>query len=211
MSRIPSKFNHLCLQAVKCRHCFGHLGLKAPLIDRAQPRWVGDKYWNANQKVLLLLLNPGSGAGRKDDANLRLRSMLRSYAEGKCELADVFAHQKDDIPNWGRKRFGRFYLEDLGLKLDEVALGNIAWCATDGNVYPRDMMNHCFRHHTAPLIRLLKPDVVILSGSSTHRFASPVREMLPDAEIVETIHYAHRMGKLKQKQEAERIRKLWEA
>ncbi|VGO18069.1 hypothetical protein SCARR_00120 [Pontiella sulfatireligans] len=193
---------------MKCRHCFNQIGVEAPLIDIAQPRWIGSEYWKASPKVLILMLNPGSGESRKDDADTRFRNLLHAYAAGDGGLEEIFAHQGEDIPNWGRGRLSKFYLGGFGLELEKIAFGNIAWCATRRNKYPARMLCHCFEQHTSALVRLLMPDVVILSGKQTHRFATAIREMVPNAKVIETIHYAHRGCYAVQNRELARVRKL---
>ena len=110
------------------------------------------------------------------------------------------------MPNWGHGRFRTFYIEGLGLRLDEIAFANIAWCATSGNRYPQLMLTECFDRFTRRLIELLSPTHVLLSGSKTHAFTSKVRAAAPKADVIEMLHYAHREGHDKEKIELDRVR-----
>ena len=201
-----SDFAALCREAVRCRYCFDQFGLHAPAIDIAQPRWVGSQYWTADPRVLVVMLNPGSGDFRLDSADSRSRDLIRAFADGSGELDAVLDHQLGDIPNWGRGRFYGFYVDSLGLKLAATAFANIAWCATRGNGYPTRMLDACFSRFTERLVKILQPSVVLLSGAKTHRYALEIRELLPGAQVIPTLHYAHRSGKDVEQEEVERVK-----
>ena len=197
----------LCHRAVRCRCCFEKLEVSAPLIDIASPRWVGSKYWTTNPRILILMLNPGSGDGRRDGKDTHFRNILHAFKNGSASLNDIFEHQIQDMPNWGNKgRFLKFYEDGLGLNLSDVAFGNIAWCPTRGNEYPSKMLARCFATHTDSLIKILDPDVVLLSGTNTHRFEKDIQK--PNRRIIKTLHYAHRKGRDAQQKELDRVRTL---
>jgi hypothetical protein len=82
----------------------------------------------------------------------------------------------------------------------------VAWCGTAGNKYPRSMLRRCFEAHTGPLLRLLKPDIVLACGKGTHEFADSIRMLLPGVSVIETLHYAHCMGKAVERQELRQVR-----
>ncbi|MCF8131317.1 MAG: hypothetical protein K9N10_22630, partial [Deltaproteobacteria bacterium] len=136
------------------------------------------------------------------------RNLIHAFADGTGSLEEVFKHQAQDMPKWGRGRLYNFYINGLGLNLSDVALGNIAWCSTKGNRYPDKMLRHCFSKHTASLIDILEPDVILLSGTATHRFAKVIRKQHPAAKVVEMLHYAHREGRDVQQAELDRVRGL---
>ena len=106
------------------------------------------RYWAAERKIAIVLLNPGSGEGRADDADLRMREKLTAFRERQLPIADILQHQRDDLRNWGRGRFWSYFASGLGLNVDRTALANVAWCATSGNSYPAPMLNQCFEKHT---------------------------------------------------------------
>ncbi|MBE0429655.1 MAG: hypothetical protein IBX61_07255 [Thermoleophilia bacterium] len=208
---VKAEFENLCGRAVACRSCFEE-GLVAPsLIDLAQPRWVGPKYAAAERRVVAVMLNPGSGESRKDGANERFRKLIRDFANGSGSLDAVLGHQSRDMVNWNRGRFLPFYTDGLGLRMEAIAFANVAWCGTRGNKYPVPMLEQCFARHTGELIEVLKPDIVLLSGSRTHRFAQQVRQLLPGCRVIPMLHYAHRKGRVAQIRELQRARGQIEA
>lgn len=225
MNSIPSRkdFGAVASAAVKCRTCFaditfknkqGELELIKPsLINIAQPRWVGPGYWTSTPRIAIVMLNPGSGAGRGDaedeeSPDKRSLSLIQSFASGAGRLSAVFEHQANDMPNWGAGRFVSFYLTGLNLELNNVAFANVAWCSTSNNCYPRAMLKRCFDKHTGTLLSALAPNIVLLSGSGTHRFASRVAGLLAGASVIPMFHYAHRESADAGATELERVRNL---
>ena len=201
-----SEFEALTVRAVACRTCFHELSVDAALIDVAQPRWVGPEYVSARRRVAIVMLNPGSGESRTDDADDRFRQLMRAFADGSGSLDAVLHHEACYMVNWGRGRFLPFYVDGLGLQLNAIAFANVAWCATRGNRYPGSMLTTCFERHTWKLLTILDPDVVLLSGSATHRFAKRTRRLLPDSHVVPMLHYAHRKGHSAEARELQRVR-----
>lgn len=201
-------FEVLARSAVACNACFVDGRLQRPLVDIAQPRWVGPKYWGAPRKVCILALNPGGGSERHAQENGAFVAHLRAFRDTGQGLQAILDHQGRDTPNWGRVpgRFTRFYFDGLGLDPQEVALANIAWCATAGDKYPDWMLNNCFGRHTGPLLEHLNPDVVLLSGSKTHRFVQAVAALLPNSKVLPMLHYAHREPPARESAELERVR-----
>jgi hypothetical protein len=202
------KFEQLCRKAVKCRWCFTELSLKAPTIDIAQPRWIGRTYWAARPRVLVLIVNPGSGEGRKDDpADKDARRLIRAFSKGRGTLRAITEHFKRDAKGWGGGRFKGFYSTDLGLAFEDTAFANVAWCSTCGNRHPPRMLERCFSRHTEYLLRILEPQIVLLSGGGTHRFQTRIAKLLPQAKIITMLHFAHREGGAAWDREKLRIRR----
>jgi hypothetical protein len=154
------------------------------------------------------LLNPGSGEARNDRMDVRFNRLLEEYAAGTRALEDVLAHEREDMPNWGRGRFLKFYSSHLGLRLDRVAFLNVAWCATKGNVLPDRMLAECLARHTLPLLRILQPDLLLLSGSKTKTFHAEIAAALPAARIEPMMHYAHREGAAAEAAEIQRVKSI---
>jgi hypothetical protein len=167
--------------------------LQRPLVDRAQPRWIGPGYLNSTPRIVFMMLNPGGGESRHDTADARLRDLLHRFASGEDTLNAIMDHQRADFPNWGRGRFLQF-LDLAGLNLEKIVLMNIAWCATSMNKYPASMLRNCFQRHTQSALSALEPDVVILSGTAIHTYAQRVHAALPNAKVISTLHYANREG-----------------
>lgn len=164
---IPEALEELFRAAVKCQDCFGDGRLRRSVIDLPQPRLIGSGYWSSPSKTLVLLINAGSGDGRSDGADAHHRDLISQYQSGFISIESIFAHQREDLENW--KRFVPFYAHGLGLQIDDLAIANIAWCGTANNQYPARMLKHCFARHTKPLMKLLRPDIVLLGGNKSPR------------------------------------------
>src|SRR5579859_7675497 len=201
------EFEQLCRKAIKCRLCFRELPLEAPTIDIAQPRWIGRTYWATRPRVLVLMLNPGSGESRTDRADKVTRSLIRRFSKRAGALRAVLDHLMRDAKGWGRGRFKKFYSTDLGLVFESIAFANVAWCSTRGNAYPPQMLEQCFSRHTADLLRILDPQVVLLSGRGAKRFEARIAKLLPRAKIIPMLHFAHREGGAAWARESLRIRR----
>jgi hypothetical protein len=199
----------ICKKAVSCRNCFTDFNLIPADVDIAQPRWVGQKYWQCNKKIVVMMLNPGSGNFRNDNSSRETRKLLIDYRKGNKSLQEIFDFQYSDMVNWGRaRRFLNFLEMSLGLNLKMIALMNFAWCATKDNKYPSYMLNACFSKYGIPLLQVLNPDVVLLCGTNTYKFAKAIQYCLPQTEVISTLHYAHREGAEREKNEGSRIRDL---
>lgn len=215
MNSVPSRgnFKAVTVTAVACRSCFADLPVKSALINIAQPRWVGPSYWASKPRVAIVMLNPGSGETRgdskhEDSPEKRSLRLLQSFASGEGSLSAVFEHQAHDMPNWGNGRFVSFYLTGLSLQQKDLAFANVAWCATSGNKHPSAMLKRCFVLHTAKLLRALAPNLILLSGSGTHRFARGIQSFVPGARVISMFHYAHRKGADAEATELARVRQL---
>lgn len=194
--------------AIGCNVCFETLGLHRARVAHAQPRWIGADYWHTRPRVAILLLNPGSGESRNDRMDVRYNRLIEEYAAGTRPLEDVLAHEREDMPNWGRGRFLQFYSSHLGLRLDRIAFLNVAWCATSNNAYPESMLAECFARHTLPLLRILQPDLLLLSGSKTRTFHAEIAASLPAARVEPMLHYAHRGGAAADAAELQRVKMI---
>ena len=196
----------LARAAVACNFCFETPGLSRPRVAHAQPRWIGADYWHSRPRTAFLLLNPGSGESRNDRADVKFNTLLEDFAAGTRSLDEVLAHQREDMHEWGHGRFLRFYSAHLGLRLDRIAFLNVAWCATKSNVYPDSMLKECFGRHTLPLLRILQPDLLLLSGSKTRQFQAEIAVALPTARVEPMLHYAHREGTAADAAELQRVK-----
>jgi hypothetical protein len=158
---------------------------------------------------MVVSLNPGAGnTPEKKGANRLFRQVLHDYKDGRKGLRELFAFQRQYIPQWGRPpgHFVQFYIDGMGLTLDEIALANIGWCADARNKWPKRMLSYCFQRHTCRLLQIVCPNVIILSGSGTHRHATEIQRVLPNCRVVQTLHYAHRKGKEKERAELLRVK-----
>ena len=103
------------------------------------------------------------------------------------------------------------YIDESDLEKDKIAFANIAWCAawceTGGNQYPSEMLNTCYDKHTKKLLKIIKPDIIILSGSATHRFCSEIHKVIPASNVITTFHYANRESDIDVQTEQARVKK----
>lgn len=203
------QLDQLFRRAMGCRLCFQEGIVSSPAIDMAQPRWVGPRYFETRPRILVVLLNPGSGEGYDKTLISAYLDHLLDYQQGRIGLGELFVRQRDDMANWGRPpgRFLSFFEQGLGLNLDEIAFVNMAWCASASNRYPGRMLANCFHKHTVDLIKMLEPHGVFLSGTRVHTVSAEIRQLLGrDIRVVPLPHYAHRKGRQWEAEELERIR-----
>ncbi len=135
------------------------------------------------------MLNPG--AGKDNWRNSDWKAHLYRYRGGTESLKDVFTAQRRHMPFWAGGELITF-IKHHGLDVDNLALVNIAWCATKKNNYPAWMLAQCLRLHTSGWLENLKPHTVILSGTASHGFEQEISDSLPDVEVHTSFHYAHR-------------------
>jgi hypothetical protein len=192
--------------ALRCRVCFRDYNLRSGRIDIAQVKWVGPNYLASSTKLMVIMINPGSGESRADSADERLSMLLHRLQSDWSHLDDVFDHQRRDMRNWSEGKFWSFFVDGLKLDLDKTAFANIAWCSTKGNEHPAQMLNTCFHRHTGRLIQILLPDVVLLSGKSAYGFEGRIKGVVPNARIVRGWHQSSRRSKVDIDKEIRRVR-----
>jgi len=179
-------FERICSEAVGCDRCFPKMGVAHASVDLAQPRYVGPNYWTASERRLFLMINPGAGSGSSSDQAMR-REII-SYRSQELNLQQLFAAQRGRIPEWGRGKFLAF-VHKMGGSLDDVALLNVAWCATQGDKYPSSMLQTCFTAHTRRALEALQPTVIIACGGPAQKFARSA-----GLRFVAAPHYAARFA-----------------
>lgn len=190
------------LAAEGCNDCFlSDPTLHRPVLDAPQARWIGRKYFSSSPRIALVLVNPGGG--NSDGAFFRREATIFRDFFTTRNYGLIEGHFVKELKR-GVKWLA-WYRDVLGLNHDEIAQLNVAWCGTKENRYPPKMLDHCFRKHTSGLLRLLDPQVVLLSGSAIHRFSSPLSTMLPSATIISTLHYANRKSRADEHAEARRV------
>ncbi len=189
-----------------CEDCFRMgLGLTRSLCDAPQPRWIGKRYFAASPRVAVVLINPGGGGPSADPALAREADLFREFHRtGDYErVRDYFTAAISRGDRWLS-----WYRDTFGLNHDEIAQLNIAWCPTRENRHPGPMLRHCFNKHTSLLLRALEPNVVLLSGSATHRFDADIQRLFPRAEVVPTMNFAHRKSYADELAEARRVKDI---
>jgi hypothetical protein len=176
-----------------CEECFVRdRSLPDPSLSRAvcdvpHPRWIGPKYFKSKLRIVVVLINPGTGKDR--DFHQREAAIFREfYKSGDYKPVRSFYEKSltDGHP------FLAWYRDRLGLDHASIAQINIPWCPTEGNKYPRTMLNHCFERRTSRLLETLAPHVVLLSGIEIHRFQWRISQLLPRAKVIPMLHYKNR-------------------
>ena len=189
MSGTLKRLEPLAKKAVDCSACFEDDKLQRSFVDLPQPRYIGAGYWSSSNKVAFVMLNPG--AGQHDWRNADWKQHIERFQSDHESLEDLFLAQRRHMPHWSSGKLMRF-IEQHGLQVDDLALVNIAWCATESNKYPNCMLNKCYRLHTSEWIEVLDPNTIILSGTASHKFEEEMATLIPHACVLTTYHYAHR-------------------
>jgi len=201
-----NEFERIARKALACRECFNQPKVEEPPFNIAQPRWVGQHYWDDARRLTILMINPGQGPAEEETL-----ALYRDVRDGRRGIDEVLKHEHDSIPKWGQGKFAAFYLKGLGLGLDNIAFANVAWCATKNNSRPASMLNRCFEKHTKVLLQLLAPHILLVSGYDAKKYCKEVERVLPQLQIVPMAHYAHRKGKKFTKTEIGRVREVLES
>src|SRR5205814_7171906 len=124
-------------------------------------------------------------------------------------LTDYWAALTKDAERfWNPKYLAR--LHSLGLGVENIAVGNIALCATEHNEYPMSMLRDCWSRHSSQMIEALRPGLVVLMGREgvMQEFAMKLRASSLGDHVIRMAHFAHREGNAYEETECERVRKL---
>ena len=196
-------------EATRCRICFesGCAYSGNVCVKLAQPRPVGQRYFSARRRVLVVLVNPGA-VGEKDRGSAdKLTSLLERFRDGQIEFAGVNDHLTADMVSWGIRRsvqdrlrsFCRFYFEDMGLDPEQTAFVNIGLCGAkkqkngkEENAYPPCLLRNCFAKYSSRLISAFDPELCVVSGTPVWDYADPISNLLPNAVVCRANHYAFR-------------------
>lgn len=198
----------LARDAVRCNSCFtADDTLKRAGIGMAQPFTVGSNYEPGG--VAIVGINPGASkdGGYKE---ARKRSLDRFAAGDDLGLLLYWRSLAIDATLfWNPKYLAR--LERLGLELDQIATGNVALCATEGNKYPRTMLLSCWKRHSFGQLKALAPRLVIFMGAGLDEFRESLTTSLPGCAAVSMAHFAHREGNAHERTECDRVRAIIES
>lgn len=193
-----------------CDLCFRTIaGLSRARPGLPKPRWIGEKYFAARPRVVIALINPGSGNDLPPSFHRREEELFQSfYATGDYRTIRDYFRERFAGERHGEYRRPVFtwYEDVFGLKFEEIAQINIAWCADEGNQHPKSMLRSCFERHTSALLAALEPNAVLLSGSNLASFEPAIRASLPNVRVRTILHYAHRGGKAAERVAGESVR-----
>jgi hypothetical protein len=194
----------LARESITCQACFSSDRLVRAGIDLPQPFSVGDKYREGG--TIVISINPGasSDGGYKE---ARAKALQRFSAGDEGSLVDYWNSLAEDASEfWNPNYLAR--INKLGLELHNVAVGNIALCATRGNKYPNWMLRKCWSTHSAGMLRSLRPGVVILMAGEgvMSPFERSITEEHPGCKVFRMAHFAHREGNDYEANECARVR-----
>ena len=123
-------------EATKCSACFENKRLKRGIISIAQPRWIGKKYFEADQKICVLMINPGN-LGKKNElsklsTSKEFQALIDSYTKREASWEELMDFVLMDMPNWGGGgKYMSLYFDYLKLRCEEVAFLNLMLCSAD--------------------------------------------------------------------------------
>jgi len=158
-----------------------------------QPRYIGSQYWGSKERVVVCMVNPGAGHTIEEEFEKVLREFYSSKEDNFYKVNDYIykAMQK-----WGGGRYVRAINHWLELKIQDIAIMNIALCpmvdAKGNNFYPEDALFQCFTAWTCGILRELEPKTVILCGSSLQQFKGSIEERIK-CRVIRAPHYAARI------------------
>lgn len=192
-----------------CTNCF--ISKKATRHPNScnvpQPRWIGQKYFETNPRIVMCMANPGAGKWFKG-ANMKQKMMYDHYFSGRWTFRHLCEKIKDDMYRWGSGKYVE-QVTDLGLDLNSIATMNIALCPMvnkqENDICPNDAADLCYLLWTKDLLVLLKPDVVLLCGAVPQRFAHPIQVDI-GCRTLDVPHYANRLNKETRKIKYTRLR-----
>lgn len=193
-------------EVYKCNHCFATLDLpiRRTPQDLPQLRWIGPDYARSKFRIVIALVNPGSAGSGFDG---KLNGELDLLGRGESSLDRLMSYLKDAMPNWKCSHNGNYNYEtfhtrylQMGLRLDQLAFVNIALCnaideKSNENKVDERMLKACVDKHSMKLLTLLRPDIVLLGGStvSKAKFREKIRSACPrHTETIEIPHYSFR-------------------
>lgn len=187
---------------VRCSSCFESSELERAGISLPQPFTVGKHYKVGG--IAVVGINPGATTeGGYKEAR---KQALDRFAGGEDHaLACYWEALASDVENFWNPRY-LTRIRALGLRIDELLIGNIALCATANNKYPKRMLKNCWFLHTKRILEKFAPGKLMLMGSAAGDFAGPVRQAVPGIRIECMAHYAHRKGHAHEQAECDRIR-----
>ncbi len=199
----------LAQQAVDCNVCFESLPLHRAGISLPQPFAVGSGYRKGG--VALVGINPGAAVdGGYKEAR---RVALDRFAAGETAALMVYwdALASDAANHWNPRYLAR--VRSLGLRVEELLVGNLALCATAENKYPKAMLRSCWERHSERFLAHFAPGTLVLMGAegTVGEFLRKAQVLLPSLRAVRIAHYAHREGAAYEEAECVKVRSFLRA
>ncbi len=227
---IDDKLMPVFKQIVRCEACSLPKGY-TPLI-----RPHGRKYDQGG--IVFIQINPGH-IGRLTDGQIRrkykskhARAVARKKAYDTDELLRLqndfikkptqkiykafqtkYLYSMTELWGWPPGKYGKT-IEQHGLKLDSIAVINIAQCPIPNDKYSNKFFTTCWENWTYKLIDILRPSLVVAQGNIAYKFLQ--KQALPNnVKLVLGVHHSSRQkNELKEKtfmevkKKVNRMRKL---
>ena len=167
-----------------------------------QPPWIGSDYFKQRTRILLIALNPGSKSS--GDYKLERKRLLQKFKGGDSQALRDYFSSPGTIGN--AKLLAM--LSSTGLSLSNIAVANVALCATESNKYPRHFLKTCFSVHTSRWLKELKPTGVISMGNEAHRFKEQIDTALLPVRVSQypALHFSSRFSNPRKQEDYRAIR-----
>ncbi len=186
-----------------CNLCFQKTpGIRRPArgLQKPKPRWIGKDYWTKRPRIVFILIQPGSANDKPDSFHEREATAFSEFYRNGCyDTVQNYLHGRYfDQKSGDEKTKSLVWYEDIfGVNFEEIALVNMAWCATYNDLIASGsdkellhfMLKTCFENHTRSLVEALEPDAVILSGKGAFKPYLPVFEKWLGFNRVRLIHH----------------------
>ena len=193
---------------MKCNKC----SLNSHYIP--QIRWIGKKY--EEKRILFVQLNPGAIGNLEDweieDKYKKQPWRIKFYKEKKelatklFEVQEIFKNDStiehweklqitlmNAMHKWGNSKYKSTYIDVIerhGIKIDEIAISNIALCPTPSNKYQK-YLTPCWESWTKDyILNILKPKLVVAQGRRVFSFLNK-RLNWGDFDILLGVHHSH--------------------
>jgi hypothetical protein len=173
--------------------------------------------------IVFIQINPGH-IGRLTDAQIRRkykskysRSIVIKKASDTDELLRLqndfikkptqktykvfqtkYLYSMTELWGWPPGKYGKT-IEQHGVKLDSIAVINIAQCPIPDDKYSNKFFTTCWENWTYNLIDILQPSLIVAQGNTVYKFLQ--KQALPNnVKLVLGVHHASRQkNKLKEK------------
>ena len=63
-------------KAIDCNNCFNNLDIQRGKVKAAQPRWIGENYFDAKQRICILMINPGDVGPKAEYSQIKSSNEL---------------------------------------------------------------------------------------------------------------------------------------
>ena len=211
MSNLSLKvLNQKAGKAVACNYCFMSDRMREWGIVPQRPMdrpddlpmlpWVGERYFAARPRVVIMMLNPGHAAAAH---KLTRKELGQQFRSGKIDYVQYNKRLTPLVPEWGFGKVVR-WLRAVRLDPDTIAFLNVALCAVAKDKYFLGLFKACFERHTRNIVASLKPDIVLLCGKKDLKpFVGQIESISP--KVILTWHYRP-MDTDRGKAELERVR-----